>query len=63
MPEIITMADLRRIGHCPPGVKSWFDAQGLDFRAFLKNGITVEEFLSTGDGIAKEAVRLIRERK
>lgn len=46
----ITITDLRRAGHCASGIRRWFEAQGLDFRDFLKNGIDEETLRATGDG-------------
>lgn len=63
MPEVITITDIRRAGHCAIGIRRWFESRGLDFRAFLRDGITVELFLATGDGMAAEVVRRTRERK
>jgi len=57
MEERITITDCRRAGHCSRGIKNWFEDRGLDFKAFLRNGIPVEEFLATNDGYALEIVR------
>lgn len=54
--ERITIDDVRRAGHCVKGARKWFDSYGLDFRTFLKEGISEEDFLATGDGIAAEIV-------
>lgn len=51
---IITMDDCRKAGHCAAGVRTWFRDQGLDFRAFMKNGIPASEFLASGDGQAEQ---------
>lgn len=59
----ITITDIRMAGHCARGVKSWFNAQGLDFRKFLREGISEEEFLATGDGQAIDVVEHKRMRE
>lgn len=59
---IITINDVRRAGYCALGARRWFEAQGFDFRAFLKNGIPAEQFLSTGDAHAKRVVERKMER-
>lgn len=59
----ITITDVRRAGHCAAGVRVWFEGHGLDFRTFLKDGISVEDLLSMKDGVADEVVRLTRERR
>lgn len=60
---VITISDIRAAGHCPSGIKRWFDAQGLDFRDFLKNGIPAKDFLASGDGQAEQVVRRKLERR
>lgn len=39
---IVTITDARKC-FCTRGIKSWFDGHGLDFRAFLANGIAAGE--------------------
>lgn len=55
-PERITINDIRQCGHCAAGIRRWFEAYDLDFRDFLKNGIAIEDFLATGDGLAQQVV-------
>lgn len=52
----ITITDIRRCGHCPSGIRRWFESYDLDFRDFLKNGISEEDLLATGDGLAQQVV-------
>lgn len=54
----ITIDDVRRGNHCARGIKAWFEGHGIDFRDFLKNGISADRFLATGDGLAERVVRL-----
>ena len=58
----VTIDDVRRAGHCARGAKAWFDARGLDFRAFLRDGIPEDEFLAFGDGQADQVVAMKRVR-
>lgn len=58
----IYIEDCRRAGHCPSGIRRWFESYGFDFRAFLRNGIDEETFLKTGDAHAIRIVNLKRER-
>lgn len=60
---IVRIEDMRRAGHCVSGVKRWFEAHGLDFRAFLKDGIDSEILLATGDGLAVRVVRMTEEHR
>jgi len=55
--DIITITDLRKVGHCARGIKTWFDEKGLNFRQFLAEGISVEKFAATGDGNALRALK------
>ena len=59
---IITIADIRRAGHCRAGARRWFEAHGLDFAAFLKHGIDEEDFIARGDALAARVVDLKRKR-
>ena len=62
-PDLITMDDIRKAGHCARGARDWFERHDLDFRAFLKQGISVEKFLISGDALAQRVVELKRERE
>lgn len=53
---IITMNDIRATGHCTRGARKWFIANGLDFGAFLKQGLPASELLKTGDSLAQQVV-------
>lgn len=53
---IITINDIRKAGHCTRGARNWFEQQGLDFRGFLKDGISAEDFLASGDAQAQQVV-------
>lgn len=59
----ITVNDARAAGHCARGMKAWFETHGLDFRAFLEEGIEEEEFLAKGDALAVRVVELAHERR
>lgn len=52
----VTIDDVRAI-HCTRGAKAWFERHGLDFRAFLREGIDAETFLACGDQRAEDVVR------
>lgn len=57
---LITAADLQRKGFCIRKSRRWAIDNGIDFEAFLRNGILASELVSTGDGMAITAVNLIR---
>jgi hypothetical protein len=56
----ITITDVRRAGYCASGARKWFEAHGFDFRQVIKNGVSAEALLATGDGLAERVVRLTR---
>lgn len=60
--EIVTINDIRRAGHCVAGAKSWFSLHGLDFRGFLREGISADKLLETGDQLALDVVNRKRDR-
>jgi hypothetical protein len=58
----VTIDDVRKAGHCTAGARRWFEANGLNFRRFLAEGMTEAELLATGDAIAEQVVRARRDR-
>lgn len=39
-------------GYCVDGMQTWFEANNLDFRDFVRNGIEAETLRATGDMMA-----------
>lgn len=60
---IVTISDVRKSGHCASGAREFFEAQGLDFRAFLRDGVKASTLLETGDARALQVVNRTRERR
>jgi len=60
---IVTIDDVRAVGLCVNGSRAWFERQGLDFRAFLRNGLDAEALLATNDAMALRAVEHARTRQ
>jgi hypothetical protein len=56
----VTIAHVRAAGLCVHGTRTWFARQGLDFRAFLRDGIAAEVLLATGDAMALRVVEHVR---
>ncbi len=54
--ERITVTDVRAAGFCARGMKSWFDARGLDFRTFVKEGMAVEDAAALNDALAERVI-------
>ena len=54
----ITMRDIRRAKMCSIGARAFFIRHGLDWSAFLKNGIDSDTVLATGDAMAIRVVEV-----
>lgn len=59
----VTIEDCRQAGHCPVGIRRWFEHYEFDFRDFLHNGIDEQVFLATGDAHAERIIKLKHERE
>ena len=55
---LVTIAHVRAAGLCVHGTRTWFARQGLDFRAFLREGIDAQTLLATGDAMAARVVEV-----
>ncbi len=62
MNDRITIADVRRAGYCTRGARRWFERYDLDFKAFLREGISEEKFRATGDACALDIIEKKRAR-
>lgn len=60
-PLLITIDHVRASGLCVHGTRTWFARQGLDFRAFLREGIDAQTLLATGDAMALRVVECARQ--
>jgi hypothetical protein len=61
---IIYLSDLRRIKKgCVTGWKGFCTLHGFSWEKIVKDGISEEELLRTGDAMAEEAIKLIKEEK
>ncbi len=58
---LITIDHVRTAGLCVHGTRTWFARQGLDFRAFLREGIAADVLLATGDAMALRVVEHARQ--
>ena len=52
----IQLSHLRRLGYCSRGIREFCKRHGLDYSRLLKEGVTKEEVLATGDSMAIQAV-------
>ena len=57
---IVTIAHVRAAGLCVNGSRAWFARHGLDFRAFLREGLDADILPATGDAMALRVVEHTR---
>lgn len=50
----------RRRGFCRGKSRAWFERHGLDWRAFVRDGIPAGHLLATGCGLAQALVEWAR---
>jgi len=60
---IVTIDDVRAAGLCVNGSRAWFARHGLDFRAFLREGLDAQTLLATGDAMALRVVEYARQQQ
>jgi hypothetical protein len=53
----------RRPGFCRSGARAWFAAHGLDWRAFVKDGLPEETLAATGDALALAVIEWARDQE
>lgn len=62
----VIVRDLRAARLCLQGARGWFARHGLDWQAFLREGVDAEGLAATGDALALRVIaeaerRLARE--
>ena len=62
MSERIYMSDIRASFMCSSGARAFFDKHGLSWSDFLKQGVSVEDIVATGDTMALQVVEAVRGR-
>ncbi len=55
-PVRVTIQDARELGFCVGGTRTFMDRHGLDFKAFLRDGLDAADLLATGDAMAERVV-------
>lgn len=49
MSTIITVDDVRKAGICVPGLRSWCEQNGIDLKTAIRDGISSDVLVSTGN--------------
>lgn len=62
MSDRLTVNDARRAGFCVSGIKRKCEALGVNFRAFVRNGLPVEEAEKFNDGSIQKAIEIAKAR-
>jgi hypothetical protein len=52
----VTIQDARELGFCVGGTRTFLERHGLDFKAFLRDGLDAQDLLATGDAMAERVV-------
>ena len=52
----VTIQDARELGFCVGGTRTFMERHGLDFKAFLRDGLDAADLLATGDSMAERVV-------
>lgn len=58
---MVTVAHLREAKLCSRGAKQWFDRNGMDFKAFLIEGLPVETVEAIGDSLGALVAKIARD--
>jgi len=53
---IVTLRHLRELGYCSRGARAFAARHGLDWPAFLRQGVPAAQLEATGDAMAQAAV-------
>lgn len=59
---VVIHADMRALGYCNRGARSWFARHQLDWAEFINQGIDAEQLLATGDAMAEAVVAVAQSR-
>ena len=59
----VTIQDLRASRLCFQGARPWFRRHGLDWQAFLREGLEAEVLAATGDALALRVIAVAEARK
>jgi hypothetical protein len=55
---MVKMSHIREAKMCSRGARAFFERHGLDWQAFLKEGIAADKLKQTGDFMALEVVKV-----
>jgi len=59
----VTIQDLRASRLCFQGARPWFARHGLDWQAFLREGLEADVLTATGDALALRVIAIAEARE
>ena len=62
-PERVTARDCTRAGFCVSGMKEWMAERGIEYRAFVRDGLPGAEVEAFGDAMSDLALAQARRRE
>jgi hypothetical protein len=57
---VVTLTDLRELDYCTRGARAWCTRMGIDWPAFLRDGIDADLLEASGDAMAIKAAQYAR---
>lgn len=57
----VTTQHCRQLGYCARGQREWCASQGIDWPAFLREGLPASQVEAMGDALGIAAAKLARE--
>lgn len=61
-PDRVYLSDTKGTGYCVDGQRRFFEAHRLDWRLYVREGVTFEELERTGDAIALAMIERAKRR-
>ncbi|PZQ95187.1 MAG: hypothetical protein DI533_20260 [Cereibacter sphaeroides] len=60
---VVKLEDCVALGYCARAMRPWFNTHGLDYYAFVAEGLDEETLLALDDDFATKAVEQARKRE
>jgi hypothetical protein len=57
-PVIVRMQHARALGYCAAGVRTWCAAHGIDYLAFVHDGLPLPAVLAIGDELGRRVAEV-----
>jgi hypothetical protein len=57
-PVIVRMEHARALDYCARGVRGWCAAHGIDYLAFVREGLPLDDVLALGDELGRRVAEV-----